>query len=180
MPLSFGGPYLGFMTCKKAMMREAARPDCGPDHRRPGQPVLCAHPPGPGTAHPPGEGLLQHLLQSGPVRPDRFGVYLAAMGPRGPARRWRRPVHSKAHYLAGELAKLGFSLRSGERPFFHEFVTDCPMDPASCSSAKPGRNGGFWAVLPVDGGILWCCHGAEHQGGHGSNSSRSCKEVLGK
>ena len=62
---------------------------------------------------------------------------------------------SHAHYLAGELAKLGFSLRSGEKPFFHEFCTDCPMDPALLCAKLEER--GILGGLPVDGGILWCC-----------------------
>ena len=60
-----------------------------------------------------------------------------------------------AHYLAGELAKLGFALRSGDKPFFHEFLTDCPVDPAKLCAALEEQ--GILGGLPVDGGILWCC-----------------------
>ncbi|MFQ8927257.1 MAG: hypothetical protein ACLR53_04260 [Evtepia gabavorous] len=81
-------------------------------------------------------------------------VYLAAMGPRG-LRQVAETCASHAHYLAGELAKLGFSLRSGEKPFFHEFCTDCPMDPALLCAKLEER--GILGGLPVDGGILWCC-----------------------
>ena len=80
-------------------------------------------------------------------------VYLAAMGPRG-LRQVAETCASHAHYLAGELAKLGFSLRSGEKPFFHEFCTDCPMDPALLCAKLEER--GILGGLPVEGGILWC------------------------
>jgi Glycine cleavage system protein P (pyridoxal-binding), N-terminal domain len=80
-------------------------------------------------------------------------VYLSAMGPDG-LEQTALQCSSKAHYLAGELEKAGFSLvYKGD--FFHEFVTDCPYDTAVLSAAleKEGILGG----LPLaDGNILWC------------------------
>ena len=81
-------------------------------------------------------------------------VYLAAMGPRG-LKQVASTCAAHAHYLAGELAKLGFALRSGDKPFFHEFLTDCPVDPAKLCAALEEQ--GILGGLPVDGGILWCC-----------------------
>ena len=87
------------------------------------------------------------------MRHDRFGLP-GRHGPLGPAA-GGGDLCFHAHYLAGELAKLGFSLRSGEKPFFHEFCTDCPMDPALLCAKLEER--GILGGLPVDGGILWCC-----------------------
>ena len=79
-PLSFGGPYLGIMTC----------------HR------LCAHPAGPRAAHPPRQGHVQHLLQPVPVRPARAHVPFAGgsgrSGPRGRTRHGPGPLRGgKTH-----------------------------------------------------------------------------------
>ena len=87
------------------------------------------------------------------MRHDRFGLP-GRHGPPG-LRQVAETCASHAHYLAGDLAKLGFSLRSGEKPFFHEFCTDCPMDPALLCAKLEER--GILGGLPVDGGILWCC-----------------------
>ena len=82
-------------------------------------------------------------------------VYLAAMGPQG-LRRAAETSAAHARYLAAELSKIpGFGLRHEGRTFFHEFLTDCPVDPAMLCDrlAEKGILGG----LPVEGGLLWCC-----------------------
>ena len=75
------------------------------------------------------------------------------MGPRG-LRQVAETCAAHAHYLAGELAKLGFSLRSGEKPFFHESARIVPW--MRCSAPRLEERG-ILGGLPVDGGILWCC-----------------------
>ena len=76
------------------------------------------------------------------------------MGPAG-LRRAAENSAAHAHYLAAELDKIpGFGLRS-TKPFFHEFLTGCPIDPDTlCRALEPD---GILAGLPVEGGILWCC-----------------------
>ena len=44
---------------------------------------------------------------------------------------------------------------STERPFFHEFLTDCPVDSGKLMAALAKQD--ILGGLPVDGGILWCC-----------------------
>ena len=76
------------------------------------------------------------------------------MGPSG-IRQVAESSAAHAHYLAERLAGVpGFSLRSS-RPFFHEFLTECPTRADELVSALAGR--GILAGLPVDDGILWCC-----------------------
>ena len=84
----------------------------------------------------------------------RASVYLAAMGPAG-IRQVAESSAAHAHYLADQLSTVpGFSLRSA-RPYFHEFLTDCPCNADELVSALASQ--GILAGLPVDGGILWCC-----------------------
>ena len=61
--------------------------------------------------------------------------------------------HAKAAYLRGELAKIGFA-PVHEGPFFHEFVTACPVDKQALVDALADK--GILAGLPVEEGILWC------------------------
>ena len=153
MPLSFGGPYLGFMTCKKAMMRKLPGRIVGQTTDAQGNRcfvlTLQAR-----EQHIRREKASSNICSNEALCAMTASVYLAAMGPRG-LRQVAETCASHAHYLAGELAKLGFSLRSGEKPFFHEFCTDCPMDPALLCAKLEER--GILGGLPVDGGILWCC-----------------------
>lgn len=153
MPLSFGGPYLGFMTCKSAMMRKLPGRIVGQttDHegRRAFVLTLQAR-----EQHIRREKASSNICSNEALCAMTASVYLAAMGPKG-LRQAAESSLSHAHYLAAELGKRGFALRSGDRPFFHEFLTDCPVDPQVLNArlAEKGILGG----LPVDGGILWCC-----------------------
>ena len=99
MPLAYGGPYLGFMATTQKNMRKLPGRIVGETVDSRGQRGLCPLPPGPGAAHPPGEGQQQHLLQPGPVRPDRRGVH----GRHGPRRhgRGRPAVHGQGPLPGG-------------------------------------------------------------------------------
>ena len=59
-----------------------------------------------------------------------------------------------AHYLAECLSKIeGFALKT-DRPYFHEFLMSCPVDPEALLGvlSREGILGG----LPVGKDILWC------------------------
>lgn len=153
MPLSFGGPYLGFMACKQAMMRKLPGRIVGEttdaEGRRCFVLTLQAR-----EQHIRREKASSNICSNEALCAMTASVYLAAMGPRG-LRQVAETCAAHAHYLAGELVKLGFTLRSGEKAFFHEFLTDCPMEAEKLCAALEER--GILGGLPVDGGILWCC-----------------------
>lgn len=154
LPLGFGGPYLGFMACRKDLMRRLPGRIVGEtvDHegRRCFVLTLQAR-----EQHIRREKASSNICSNEALCAMTASVYLAANGPQGLAR-VAENCAAHAHYLAAELAKIpGFALRHQGREFFHEFLTDCPVDPDMLCArlAEKGILGG----LPVDGGMLWCC-----------------------
>ena len=154
LPLGFGGPYLGFMACRKELMRRLPGRIVGEtaDHegRRCFVLTLQAR-----EQHIRREKASSNICSNEALCAMTASVYLAAVGPQGLAR-VAENCAAHARYLAARLTEIpGFSLRHKGREFFHEFLTDCPVDPENlCAElAKKGILGG----LPVEGGLLWCC-----------------------
>ena len=151
LPLSFGGPYLGFMAATKALMRKLPGRIVGEttDNRGGRAFVLTLQ---AREQHIRREKASSNICSNQALCAMTAAVYMAAMGEAG-MREVARQCHAKAAYLRGELAKIGFApLHDG--PFFHEFVTACPADRDALISALAEK--GILAGLPVDGGILWC------------------------
>ena len=153
LPLSFGGPYLGIMCARHELMRKLPGRIVGEtaDARGNRCYVLTLQ---AREQHIRREKASSNICSNEALCAMRASVYLAAMGPAG-IRQVAESSAAHAHYLADQLGAVpGFSLRSA-RPYFHEFLTDCPCDADELVSALARR--GILAGLPVDGGILWCC-----------------------
>ena len=106
LPLAFGGPYLGFMTCVAAMTRKLPGRIVGQTVDAEWEDRICADPAGKGTAHPPGEGFQQHLFQPGPVCSGCGRSTWPLWGAKG-LHSAALQCTSKAHYLAEELGRSG-------------------------------------------------------------------------
>ena len=153
LPMGFGGPYLGFMACKKAMMRKLpgrivgeTRDDQG---RRCFVLTLQAR-----EQHIRREKASSNICSNEALCAMTASVYLAAVGPRG-LKQVAENSAAHAHYVAAKPNEIpGFELKP-DRPFFHEFVTACPGDPEALQ--KKLDEHGILGGLPVKGGILWCC-----------------------
>ncbi len=148
--LSFGGPYLGFMAATKAMFRKLPGRIVGQTHDKEGRVgyvlTLTAR-----EQHIRREKASSNICSNQALCALTAAVYLTAMGPGG-LRQAAALSMSKAHYLAGELEKLGMKrLHTGA--FFHEFVTTCPDTE---KVLKALDESGILGGLPVEGGILWC------------------------
>lgn len=152
MPLSFGGPYLGFITCTTAMLRRIPGRVVGEtvdlEGKRAFVLTLQAR-----EQHIRREKASSNVCSNQALCALTASVYLAAMGADGLAQAASLCL-SKAHYAAREIGAIaGFFLRyKGE--FFHEFVTECPIDPKIVLEKleEKGILGGY----PVEGGLLWC------------------------
>ncbi|MDO5491702.1 MAG: aminomethyl-transferring glycine dehydrogenase subunit GcvPA [Bacillota bacterium] len=152
MPLAFGGPYLGFMAAADAMKRKLPGRIVGQTTDADGKTgyvlTLQAR-----EQHIRREKASSNICSNQALCALAAGVYLAAMGPRGLADAASQSV-SKAHYLAGELEKIGFRVENEK--FFSEFVTSSERISGQILSALEAQ--GILGGLPLDGHrILWCC-----------------------
>ena len=153
MPLSFGGPYLGFMAATSAMMRKLPGRIVGETTDSEGNRAfvltLQAR-----EQHIRREKASSNICSNQALCATTAAVYMAAMGPEGIKNAAVQSM-SKAHYMASKISEVsGFTQRhKGE--FFHEFVTECPVEAAVLMSAIEEK--GILGGLPLtDGGILWC------------------------
>ena len=152
-PLSFGGPYLGFMACKKDMVRKLPGRIVGQttdaENRRCFVLTLQAR-----EQHIRREKASSNICSNQALCALTAAAYCSAMGPQG-MREVARACYDNAHYLASELGKIkGFELAYPDAPFFHEFVTKTPVPAERVLKALEQR--GILGGLPVEGGILWC------------------------
>ena len=152
MPLSFGGPYLGFMATTKTMMRKLPGRIVGEttdvDGKRAFVLTLQAR-----EQHIRREKASSNICSNQALCAMTAAVYLAAVGPEG-LKQVANLCYQKAHYLMQQLTAIpGITLRY-QGPFFHEFVTDqADANRILLKLAQEGILGG----LPLsDGGILWC------------------------
>ena len=152
MPLSFGGPYLGFMATKSALMRRLPGRIVGQttdvDGKRAFVLTLQAR-----EQHIRREKASSNICSNEALCAMTASVYLAAMGPEGLAE-VARQCASKAHYLCERLCEIPGVARADGGEFFHEFVTTLPVPAEKALSALEDAN--ILGGLPVEGGILWC------------------------
>ena len=152
MPLSFGGPYLGFMATTKAMMRKLPGRIVGEttdvDGKRAFVLTLQAR-----EQHIRREKASSNICSNQALCAMTAAVYLAAVGPEG-LKQVANLCYQKAHYLMQQLtATPGITLRY-QGPFFHEFVTD--QGDANRILLKLEQEGILGGLPLSDGGILWC------------------------
>ena len=151
MPISFGGPYLGYMATTTKHMRKLPGRIVGEtvDHSGNRAYVLSLQ---AREQHIRREKASSNICSNQALCALTASVYMAAMGPEGIAEAARQSM-AKAHYLMRGLTAIdGVDLvYTGD--FFHEFVTTLPhQDEVLSALEKNGILGG----LPVEGGVLWC------------------------
>jgi glycine dehydrogenase subunit 1 len=155
-PLSWGGPYLGILACKAAMMRKLPGRIVGEttDSRGNRAFVLTLQ---AREQHIRREKASSNICSNEALCALTASAYLSAMGPKG-LREVAHQCMAKAHYFAARLSEIkGFNLKF-KATFFHEFVTECPIDAEIITDALARH--GILGGLPLSGGlenrILWC------------------------
>ncbi|MCI6222252.1 MAG: aminomethyl-transferring glycine dehydrogenase subunit GcvPA [Selenomonadales bacterium] len=152
LPLSFGGPYVGYMAATQAMMRKLPGRIVGQTHDAAGHRAfvltLQAR-----EQHIRREKASSNICTNQSLCTLMAAAYLSAVGPDG-LQEVASQCTAKAHYLQAELEKAGLARKyAGE--FFHEFVTKGgDADRILAALDAEGILGG----LPLAGDeILWCC-----------------------
>ncbi len=175
MPLSFGGPYLGFMAATDAMTRKLPGRIVGEttDHegRRAFVLTLQAR-----EQHIRREKASSNVCSNEALCAMTAAAYLSAMGPSG-LREAAEQCVSKAHYLADALSSAGLALKY-DAEFFNEFVTTSRVPASDILDALEAR-GILGGLALNDHDILWCateCNAKAEM----DAAAAAVKEVTGK
>lgn len=123
-PMSFGGPYLGFFATREEFVRKMAGRLVGETVDVNGNPgfvlTLATR-----EQHIRRERATSNICTNQGLMALAATVYMAAMGKHG-LRRVAELCWHKAHYAADEIDKIeGFTV-DRNKPFFLEFVVKCP------------------------------------------------------
>jgi glycine dehydrogenase subunit 1 len=152
LPLSFGGPYLGYMTATKEMMRKLPGRIVGQtvDHDGNRCFVLTLQ---AREQHIRREKASSNICSNEALCAMTASVYLAAVGPDG-LKQVAENSASYAHYMLKRLQEVGFKLRY-DREFFNEFLVESPVDIDLLESKLAQK--GILSGLKTDEGLLLCC-----------------------
>lgn len=152
-PLCFGGPYVGFMTCKKEFVRKMPGRIVGEtkdsDGKRCFVLTLQAR-----EQHIRREKATSNICSNESLLALFVTVYLSLMGLEG-MKRVNDLSYGGAHYLHDELLKTGKFAEAFERPFLNEFTLKCKM-PVNELQQKL-LDAGFFAALEIEENYVSFC-----------------------
>lgn len=153
-PMSFGGPYVGFMACRKDYMRKLPGRIVGQaqdsEGRRSFVLTLQAR-----EQHIRREKATSNICSNESLMALWVTIYLSVMGPQG-----MQEVNSKsyagAHYLYEQLLATGkFEPVFADKPFLKEFVLKPLVDVKTLQTRL--YEGGYFAALATEEGYVSFC-----------------------
>ena len=151
MPLSYGGPYLGYMATTTKHMRKLPGRIVGQTLDGNGERCFCLTLQAR-EQHIRREKASSNICSNQALCAFTAGIYMAAMGPQGLAQVAKQSM-AKAHYLANELCKIpGVSL-AFQGDYFHEFVTVMPKAEEVLKALEAAD---ILGGLIIEEGVLWC------------------------
>jgi glycine dehydrogenase subunit 1 len=153
-PLSYGGPYLGFMSCLKEHMRKLPGRIVGQtldkEGRRAFVLTLQAR-----EQHIRREKATSNICSNQSLMALWVTIYLSLMGPVG-LKQVNDLSYRRAHYLQRRLLETGkFEAVFPDSPFIKEFVLK-PLVPAADLQQKLADSGFFGALETEDGYVSFC------------------------
>ena len=152
LPPAFGGPYLGFIACKTALMRKMPGRIVGETVDSRGQRAfvltLQAR-----EQHIRREKASSNICSNEALCALTAAIYLSVMGMEGFAEAGRQ-CHSKAVYAASEINKIACFTLVYKDAFFNEFVSSCPDSGAVLRLLEKNNILGGYPLAKDK--ILWC------------------------
>jgi glycine dehydrogenase subunit 1 len=124
-PLSYGGPYLGFFATRKEYVRKMAGRLVGEAHDKEGRRgyVLTLS---TREQHIRREKATSNICTNQGLMALAAAIYLATLGKNG-LRQVAELCWHKSHYAAAQIAKLpGYKVDTA-KPFLKEFAVECPI-----------------------------------------------------
>jgi glycine dehydrogenase subunit 1 len=142
-PLSFGGPYLGYFACREEYVRKIAGRIVGEtlDKNNKRAFVMTLRPREQDIRR---EKATSNICTNQGLMALAATVYMTVMGKHG-LRKAAELCYQKAHYAAKEIAALPDYQVDQSRPFFNEFVVKCPQPVSAINERLIGRGiiGGY-------------------------------------
>ncbi|MGJ3238431.1 MAG: aminomethyl-transferring glycine dehydrogenase subunit GcvPA [Anaerolineae bacterium] len=142
-PLSYGGPYVGFFATKQEYVRKIAGRVVGETVDQDGNKAYVM------TLRPREQDIRREKASSNICTNQGLmalaaSVYMALMGRNG-LRKVAKLNYHKAHYAASEIDKIDGYKVLNEKPFFNEFVVKClrPVDELNTALIQNGIIGGY-------------------------------------
>jgi len=142
-PLSYGGPYLGFFAIKQKYVRKIAGRIIGETVDADGERAFVM------TLRPREQDIKRERATSNICTNQGLmalsaSVYMALMGKNGLQQVGKLNYH-KAHYAANEINKLDGYKVDMSKPFFNEFMVSCPrpIDEINAKLTEAGIIGGY-------------------------------------
>lgn len=152
-PMCFGGPYVGFMTCRKDYVRKMPGRIVGQTQDADGKRcfvlTLQAR-----EQHIRREKATSNICSNQSLMALYVTVYMSLMGKEGLAK-VNSLSSAGAHYLYGELLKTGKFEPVFDKPFLKEFVLK-PLVPVEKLQQKLLDEGFFGALATEEGYVSFC------------------------
>lgn len=152
-PMCFGGPYVGFMACRKDYMRKLPGRIVGEtvdgEGRRAFVLTLQAR-----EQHIRREKATSNICSNESLMALFVTVYLSLMGPQG-MKEVNEHSCAGAHYLYDELLKTGKFEKVFDKPFLKEFVIKPSVDVETLQNKL--YEGGFFGALGTEEGYVSFC-----------------------
>lgn len=157
-PLCYGGPYVGFMACRKDYMRKLPGRVVGQtvdgEGKRAFVLTLQAR-----EQHIRREKATSNICSNQSLMALWVTVYLSLMGPQG-MRRLNDLCFAGAHRLHDELIATGKFVKVFDAPFLKEFVLKPLVDVSGLQQHL--RDAGFLAALQTEEGYVSFCVTEKH------------------
>lgn len=153
MPLNFGGPYAGYLSCTKELVRKLPGRIVGAtkdaDGKRAFVLTLQAR-----EQHIRREKANSNICSNQSLMALYATIYLSLMGKQG-LREVNELSYSGAHYLYERLLATGKFFPAFNKPFLKEFAVRTSLCPRNLQ--KNWRENGIFAGLEIEDGVLLFC-----------------------